>query len=562
MAGNLTQNQELYAQARSRGLTQRQAYREAYPRSRNWKDSSVDNKACALESNVKVAARLAELNKQAAKKSVISKTKLLNRLDSLADKASEHVTYMNTAGHECINKDNADLLVKTTKELLPYAKDEQESGAEFVRDFALLIAPPFLEPHRIINDPTTQKIIDLWLGGGRGSTKSSFASLEVVNWLEKHPDQHAVVFMKHKISLRDGAYSQIVWAINELGLAEEYDMPDSTLRIRKKSTGQLILFRGVDNAKKIKSIKVPFGHIGVVWYEEADMFRGMAEIRSVNQSVTRGGNDAIRLYTFNPPRSKMSWVNRHIETELADDARYFASTYLDVPPEWLGPQFIADAEHLKETDELAYLHEYMGEPVGNGTEVFDRVIFREITDEEILAFDNPRVGQDFGWYPDPWACVLSEWRANKRELLSYKEDSANKLTPPEQAERIKKMLTWKEDDGKTYYHNVPVLSDDADPASISSQRDSGVNARAAGKGNMRDASYKFLQSLTWVIDPKRCPELAREVREMQYEVNKDDEVMNSIPDGNDHRVDAVRYSLMREAKRFRTAYRGEATPAE
>lgn len=251
-----------------------------------------------------------------------------------------------------------------------------------------------------------------------------------------------------------------------------------------------------------------------------------------------------------------------METGLAADARFFASTYLDAPAEWLGEQFISDAEHLKETDELSYRHEYLGEPVGNGTEVFDRVEFREITDAEIAAFDNVKVGQDFGWYPDPWACVMSEWRQNGRVLLSFREDSANKLTPPEQAERIKAMLTWQEADGKTYLHNLRVMSDDAEPQSIASQRDSGVNARASGKGNMREASYRFLQSCRWVIDPVRCPNLAREVREMQYEVNADGEVLNSIPDGNDHRIDAVRYSIMPMAKRFRKAYRGQATAAE
>lgn len=562
MAGELTQNQEMYAQARARGLTQRQAYREAYPRSKNWKDSAVDSAASRLEANNKVSARLAALNKQAAKRSVISKAKLLKRLDDLAEQVSDKIIEDFGDGLVSVSKDNADILIKSTKELLKYAPDDtHESETEFVRDFGLLLAPQFLEPHRIINDPTTKRIIDLWLGGGRGSTKSSFASLEVVNYLEKHPDKHATVFMKHKTNLRDGAYAQIVWAINELGLEDEYDMPDSTLRIRKKSTWQLILFRGVDNAQKIKSIKVPFGSIGIVWYEETDMFRGMKEIRSVNQSVTRGGNDAIRLYTYNPPRSKNNWVNNHVENELSDDAKAFSSTYLDVPKEWLGDQFISDAEHLKETDELSYQHEYLGLPVGNGSEVFDRVVFREITDDEIAQFDNIRCGQDFGWYPDPWAFVMSELRLGQRELLSFYEDGGNKLEPPLQAERIKKALTWTEADGKTYYHNFRVYSDDAEPGTISSQRDCSINARAAGKGNMRRASYQLLQSLTWVIDPKRCPHLAKEVRNMQYEVNKDGELLNSIPDGNDHWIDATRYSIMDIAERGRKAYRS-VTPIE
>ncbi|MEF9877590.1 MAG: hypothetical protein RR772_11820 [Gordonibacter sp.] len=72
-------------------------------------------------------------------------------------------------------------------------------------------------------------------------------------------------------------------------------------------------------------------------------------------------------------------------------------------------------------------------------------------------------------------------------------------------------------------------------------------------------SYRFLQSCTWVIDPVRCPHLAKEVREQQYDQNKDGEWLNAIPDGNDHWIDATRYAFMREA-RSRYAYR--ATQAE
>ena len=66
------------------------------------------------------------------------------------------------------------------------------------------------------------------------------------------------------------------------------------------------------------------------------------------------------------------------------------------------------------------------------------------------------------------------------------------------------------------------------------------------------ASYRFLQSLAaWVIDPARCPHLAAEVRAMEYATTPDGEVLNEIPDGNDHRVDATRYATMEEARRAR-----------
>lgn len=330
-------------------------------------------------------------------------------------------------------------------------------------------------------------------------------------------------------------------------------MPESTLRITRRSTGQKIIFRGCDNANKIKSIKVPFGYVGCAWFEEADQFAGMAEIRKVTQSLTRGGEGCVRLYSFNPPRSARCWVNAEMERREAAGLPVFRSTYLDVPPEWLGGQFIEDAESLKAADERAYRHEYLGEPVGIGTEVFDNVVFRAITDDEVAQFERLRFGQDFGWYPDPWAVTGSEWRPGERALLTFCEDGANKLPPDGQAERVKALLTWDGGDGRAAYHHLPVLSDDADPTAIAVQRDHGVNARAAGKGKPgRMASYRFLQSLSeWVIDPERCPRLAAEVRALEYAQTSDGEVLNEIPDGNDHWVDATRYATMDEARRAR-----------
>ena len=74
----------------------------------------------------------------------------------------------------------------------------------------------------------------------------------IIGYIETHPGEHAAALMKRKNSLRNAVYAQVVWAIHELGLADGYEMPVSTLRIRKKSTGQLILFAGCDDPHKSK----------------------------------------------------------------------------------------------------------------------------------------------------------------------------------------------------------------------------------------------------------------------------------------------------------------------
>lgn len=58
----LTIKQEKFAQGLFAGLSQREAYRQAYPSSINWKDKTVDEKACLQAKNDKVMTRLAELN--------------------------------------------------------------------------------------------------------------------------------------------------------------------------------------------------------------------------------------------------------------------------------------------------------------------------------------------------------------------------------------------------------------------------------------------------------------------------------------------------------------------
>lgn len=542
---DLTPKQEAYCRARAEGLSQRKAYRHAYPSSQKWKDKTVDAHASDLESNGKVLERLEELKEALATKVLITRSEVINGMAKTFKRGSQE---------DKLSMNAVTAVSSIGKTLLDVLPEERPATTDWKFDFGTLLTSDFLDMHRLID---TEAETDYWCRGGRGSLKSTTISLELIKYLETHPDRHAVVFMKVQNTIRDAAYAQVTWAISQLGLDAEYDQPGSTLRMTKKSTKQLIIFRGCDNPDKLKSVKVPFGSIGFVWFEEVDQFNGMSEIRKVLQSATRGADEFIRCYSANPPRSQTSWFNKYLDERTSQGKRVFSSNYLNVPPEWLGKAFIDDAEDLKESDPLAYAHEYMGEPVGNGTEVFDRVEFRAITDEEIATFDNLKAGQDFGWYPDPWAFVLSEWQAGSRTLLTYREDVANKLTPPQQAKRIKTALTWKDrpEDEKPQYHYLPIMSDDADPQSIASQRDNNVNARAAGKGNMRDASYKWLQSVKWVIDPVRCPHLAEEVRSLQYEVNKDGEVLNSIPDGNDHCIDAVRYSVMPLVHRARSAYR-------
>ena len=77
MADKLTVKQEKYVQGLFAGLSQREAYREAFPSSLNWKEETVDARACELAKNSKVVVRLAELTNELKQRNMVTVEKTL-----------------------------------------------------------------------------------------------------------------------------------------------------------------------------------------------------------------------------------------------------------------------------------------------------------------------------------------------------------------------------------------------------------------------------------------------------------------------------------------------------
>ena len=138
--------------------------------------------------------------------------------------------------------------------------------------------------------------------GGRGGLKSSFVAFKIVELIKNNPQMHACITRQVAGTLKDSVYANMKWAINELGLMEEFECKVSPLEIKYIKTGQTIYFRGLDDETKLKSIKPEFGYIGILWKEEKDQMKGDAQERSVNQSVLRGGDESYDFSSYNPPR--------------------------------------------------------------------------------------------------------------------------------------------------------------------------------------------------------------------------------------------------------------------
>lgn len=297
------------------------------------------------------------------------------------------------------------------------------------------IAPSFYNIH---NDIKQHGHTHYWLKGGRASTKSSFISIEIILGIMKDNKANAVIMRKIERTLADSVFSQLVWAIEKLGVYNYWQIKKSPLELIYIPTGQQILFRGADDPKKLKSTRFRKGYCKFLWYEECDEFYGMEEIRTINQTFMRGGENFICFYSYNPPKSINSWVNAEA-IEEREDKLVHTSTYLDVPREWLGEQFYIEAEHLKKTNELAYRNEYLGEATGTGGAVFTNVNVRHITDEEIKTFDNISDGVDFGYAIDPSVYTQNYYDKTRKRLYIFNEVYKVGLSNKNLYEEIKKI---------------------------------------------------------------------------------------------------------------------------
>ena len=421
---------------------------------------------------------------------------------------------------------------------------------------AELFAPVYNKAFKSIMNHTKER----WtFTGGRASCKSSFISICVVILIVLFPNYNAVVVRKHKNTLRYSVFEQIVWAIDKLHLRRSngkkagFKIPKSKtaalpiVYIRKNGKEQNILFVGLDDAEKSKSMKISNGYIAILWCEEKTEVEP-ADLQNLKISALRGGNTFYMFESYNPPSATRHWCNTEARTE--DPHRMVVhTTYLDIPHEWLGESILHDIEQTKKTNKRAYENIYLGIATGTGKNVFENVRLEEITDEMINTWDTTLQGIDWGYFPDPYAYGSMHYDARTNTLYIWDE-----------------LYLWKHGNYEAFEatrehmeaHNMSIFedrqtADSAEPKSVADYRKWGGDTRGAIKGKgSRDAGFKWLQGLAAIIiDPVRAPHAADEFTLYEYDIDKrTGEILSGYPEGQpDHFLALTRYATEKEWRR-------------
>lgn len=562
----LTPKQEKFIQGVVSGMTYSDAYRAAYNCAR-MKPETVNNKAYELMQKGEISARVEKARAEAAKNAQWSLDLAVERVRKLNDEAVSDLEkdglYKGSPAVKALIESTA-LLNRMTgvdKQIVK-ANTETEDIRVLVPpyDLSANISPTFCEVSRAIDLGKANRIM---LKGGRGSTKSSYAYQKILDVFLHRPHAQWICGRRYANTLRRSCFANVLWAIAKRGMTVgkpgegcDFDKTTSPMEITFNKTGQKILFYGLDEPEKLKSITFedPKAKIELLLLEEYNQLACAEDARNVRQSVFRS-DYSLEIDVYNPSPDDMQWTNQEARLEEPGKLVHHSS-YLDVPEEFIGKRFIEQAEQLKSINAKAYANEYMGEETGLTGTVFENVVAQSITYEDRIHIKWIRCGVDWGYQNDPFVWLMVGYDRKTRTLYIIDEVFNTETLDDANIGEVKRHLVDRDDKGQPIYTNEgkPVYSkrkpqneiraDAAAPKDIATWRHAGMAIMGASKRVPVDDGIRWLQKRkAIVIDRERCPLAFQEFSRYRAKEDPNDGRFLGYPDKDNHTIDAVRYAV-------------------
>lgn len=370
--------------------------------------------------------------------------------------------------------------------------------------------------------------------GSRGSKKSKTAALNMIYRLFEYPQSNGLCVRRYSNTLRDSVFSDLKWAIHRLGLDGYFDCTVSPMQITRRSTGQKILFRGLDDGLKITSISVDKGVLCWVWIEEAYEITNEDDFNKLDMSirgeVPEGYFKQITL-TFNP-WSATSWLKARFFDKPDEDV--FIKTTTWQCNEWLDESDRNIFRKMKENNPRRYRIEGEGEwGISEGL-IYTNVAYEDFDVDEIRKISGIKsaFNLDFGFTdPNAFVCELVDNSAMKIYVFDewYQTGVTNKII----AEKIKDMG----------YGGQRIICDCAEPKSIAELRDEGIRAEPSRKGkDSVNYGIQLIQNYQIVVHP-RCANFKKEIENYCWAKDRNGRLTDKPDHEFSHGMDSMRYGV-------------------
>lgn len=399
---------------------------------------------------------------------------------------------------------------------------------------------------------------DILLMIGGYSSGKSFTGFLKTALLATQEKRKVLVVRKVYATLKDSCFEDLKDAFSLLGVSDEWKIIKSPYEAENKINGSKIIFKGMDDWRKLKSIK----NIDYILIEEADEL-SMEDIKELRKRL-RVLNIKKHLVLMCNPVSRLSSVYRMFFTEegfnfdeeelykkrflkktetiILDNGtkenfiiKVHHSTYRDNP--FLPASFIYELESEKDPRIKRIARD--GKFGADGdlvlyNAVFEENVYERYVQGKLTKRDEYR-GIDWG-FSISYTCGL-KIAVNKvlNELYVYWEYYDKGKTTQELMQGLQPM---KDD-------NVPIYADSASSQTIADFYDEGFNIDGAtkGKGSVEYHEQLLRSFSRIVIDINRCPNTKKEAEECVYKKDKNGEIQAGKYNLDPHSFDSMSYGL-------------------
>lgn len=370
------------------------------------------------------------------------------------------------------------------------------------------------------------------LYGGAGSGKSYFQSQRVVLKTFINKNYKILVLRKVANTLRFSVWARISNQIADWNLTPCFNINKSSFEISNNETDSSIIFLGLDDVEKLKSID----NINEIWVEEATEI-SQADFEQLDLRLRgKGKNKHIITLTFNPINEK-NWINKAFFINPIDPENTLIHKSTAFENEFIDEEFLQKLEKLKERNENLY-NIYRWGLWGQ----VENVVFSNYTiqtlEQNTEYYDDVVFGIDFG-FNNPSACLKVAIKDN--EIYILKEFYKSGLGNSDLIKELKKKYPE--------YTKHIFTADSAEPARIKEFKQAGFKIRPANKkAGSIETGIDWIRERKVYID-KSCVNLISEFESYQYKKDKNDVILDQFVKENDHAIDALRYALQDYIKR-------------
>lgn len=375
--------------------------------------------------------------------------------------------------------------------------------------------------------------------GGASSGKSYFIAQRIA--LDTLAGRNTLVLRNVARTLRGSCWNEVIKAINALKpiLRDCFNVSKSEMLITSMNNGAQILFAGLDDVEKIKSITPANGVLTDIWIEEATE-TSYDDFKQLEKRLRGESRHPKRITMSFNPVYKEHWIFRQFFGNWQDGAsEYHADGLSILKTTYKDNRFLTedDRQALENEKDPYYRDVYS---LGNWGVLGD-VIFRNWRVEDLSEFtksaDRLFFGLDFGFSSDPAACVKAHYDRKRKRVYVLDEIYERGLTNDMLADELTKFA------GRHY-----VTCDSAEPKSIAELRNSGIQALPARKGpDSVNHGIQWLQGHEIIVDT-RCQNMRNELQLYQWRKDKDGNSLRVPEDKNNHLIDSLRYALESEAQ--------------